>query len=66
MGSWLFVRDSLEDAMADASMKASRPLYAGRKEAASPATGSAVRHRREQDGLVAAALNLEKQGIAAE
>ncbi len=66
MGSWFFVRDEIEAAMADAKLTSARPLYAGRKEAASPATGSAVRHRNEQEALVAAALNLDKQGIAAE
>ena len=66
MGSWYFVRDSIEAAMLDAKMSAERPIYAGRKEAASPATGSAVRHRNEQDDLVATALSLDKKGMAAE
>ena len=39
MGSWTFVRDYLEDAMSAAGMSQSRPAYAGRKAAASPATG---------------------------
>ncbi|MEC8744559.1 MAG: hypothetical protein VXX49_07845 [Pseudomonadota bacterium] len=41
-------------------------MYAGRKEAASPATGSAARHKHEQEELASAALASEKQGIAAE
>ena len=66
MGSWTFVRDYLESAMQDAGMGAGRAIYAGRKEAASPATGSAARHKHEQEELVSAALASEKQGIAAE
>ena len=66
MGSWTFVRDYLEDAMAAAGMKASRPIYVGRREAASPATGSAGRHREEQAALVASALDKGKQTVAAE
>jgi 2-oxoglutarate dehydrogenase E1 component len=66
MGSWTFVRDYLEDAMSAAGMSQSRPAYAGRKAAASPATGSASRHAAEQTALVDAALDLQKQNIAAE
>ena len=66
MGSWTFVRDYLEDAMAAAGMKASRPIYVGRREAASPATGSAGRHREEQAALVESALDRGKQTVAAE
>ena len=66
MGSWTFVRDYLEDAMSAAGMTQSRPTYAGRKAAASPATGSAHRHAAEQAALVDAALDLQKQNIAAE
>ncbi len=66
MGSWTFVRDYLEDAMAAARMKASRPIYVGRREAASPATGSAGRHREEQAALVESALDRGKQTVAAE
>ena len=66
MGSWTFVRDYLEDAMSAAGMTQSRPTYAGRKAAASPATGSARRHATEQAALVDAALDLQKQNIAAE
>ena len=56
MGSWHFVRDDIEAAMADASMTATRPQYAGRAAAASPATGSLSRHNREQEQLVKDAL----------
>ncbi len=66
MGSWTFVRDYIEEAMNVAEMSRSRPSYAGRKAAASPATGSAKRHAEEQVALVNAALDLQKQNIAAE
>ena len=66
MGSWTFVRDYIEEAMNVAEMSRSRPSYAGRKAAASPATGSAKRHAEEQVALVNAALDLHKQNIAAE
>ena len=41
-----------------ADIKAKRPGYAGRKEAAATATGSAKRHAAEQAGLVDQALTL--------
>jgi 2-oxoglutarate dehydrogenase E1 component len=66
MGSWTFVRDYLEAVMSEAGMSAQRPIYAGRKAAASPATGSASRHRAEQGALVEAALSAGKASIAAE
>jgi 2-oxoglutarate dehydrogenase E1 component len=66
MGSWTFVRDYLEAVMEAVGMPANRPIYAGRKEAASPATGSASRHRAEQEALVNGALSIGKASIAAE
>ncbi len=58
MGAWSFVAPRLEEAMAEVGMRGGRPTYAGRKEAASPATGSLSEHRREQEALVDAALTL--------
>ena len=58
MGSWHFVRDDIEQAMAKASMAHNRPDYAGRAAAASPATGSLSRHNREQEQLVNEALSV--------
>ena len=57
MGGWSFVRDYIEQAMINADMQITSLIYAGRKEAASPATGSAVRHQNEQTTLVAEALD---------
>ena len=59
MGSWHFINEHIEEAMQHAGMKGQRPIYAGRAAAASPATGSAARHQREQAALVAEALNIK-------
>ncbi|MGB2258042.1 MAG: 2-oxoglutarate dehydrogenase E1 component [Candidatus Puniceispirillaceae bacterium] len=58
MGGWTFVRDYIEDIMAETGMQQQRLVYAGRDAAASPATGTLSRHNREQNDLVAAALDL--------
>ena len=58
MGSWHFVRDDIEQAMMKIAMATQRPEYAGRKAAASPATGSGSRHNREQEQLVKQALGI--------
>jgi 2-oxoglutarate dehydrogenase E1 component len=58
MGAWFFVAPLIEDLAAEAGIKVPRPAYAGRPEAASPATGSAKRHQREQAELVDAALTV--------
>ncbi len=57
MGSWHFIDRRLEETMHKAGIKA-RPIYAGREDAASPATGSLKRHNTEQAALVAAALGV--------
>ncbi|UEM20379.1 2-oxoglutarate dehydrogenase E1 component [Skermanella mucosa] len=59
MGAWTFIDRRLEDCMVAAQLKASRPLYAGRIEAASPATGLLKRHNREQAQLVDEALTVK-------
>ena len=58
MGAWHFVRDDIEASMALAKMGKDRPTYAGRDAAASPATGSASRHAREQNALCQDALGI--------
>jgi 2-oxoglutarate dehydrogenase E1 component len=58
MGAWTFVDRRLEKVLKDLGVKAKRPLYAGREEAASPATGSAKVHQQQQEALVRAALGL--------
>ncbi|MBW2236312.1 MAG: 2-oxoglutarate dehydrogenase E1 component [Deltaproteobacteria bacterium] len=53
MGPWSFVRERFQDLLgADQEL-----VYAGRRESASPATGSGRLHREQQAELVAAAFN---------
>ena len=57
-GAWFFVESQIEEALIAAKRNATRPRYAGRAAAASPATGLAKRHAHEQAALVADALGL--------
>jgi 2-oxoglutarate dehydrogenase E1 component len=53
MGPWSFVRERIQDLLgADQEL-----AYAGRRESASPATGSGRLHREQQAELIAAAFN---------
>jgi len=56
MGAWSFIDRRLEDLVTETRGVNVRPFYAGRPEAASPATGLHSRHVREQKALVDAAL----------
>jgi len=56
MGGWLFVDRRIEAVLTRLGHAARRPSFAGRREAASPATGLARAHAAEQAALVAAAL----------
>jgi 2-oxoglutarate dehydrogenase E1 component len=56
MGAWNFVDRRIEQVLADLGVAAKRPRFAGRAEAASPATGLFKRHIEEQAQLVADAL----------
>ena len=57
-GAWFFVESRIEDALIAAGHEGMRPIYAGREEAASPATGYANRHKIQQEALVKDALGL--------
>jgi len=59
MGAWYFVDRKIEALLADIGHKAKRPHYAGRPDAAAPATGLLRRHTKEQDKLVDAALKVD-------
>ena len=52
MGAWTYLDRRLEELLGNVDIKAERPVYAGRPEAASPATGSFGKHTREQRALV--------------
>ncbi len=56
MGAWTFVGPRIEDVLGSLDVKATRPRYAGRDEAASPATGFIKVHQREQANLIDEAL----------
>ena len=61
MGSWFFVDRKIEEVLMSYKGKFLRPTYAGREEAASPATGSLSRHNKEQADLVNEALTIENK-----
>ncbi len=54
MGAWRFLRENL-DPLLEASKR--RLRYAGRKESASPATGSSKRHAQEQAEVIEEAIS---------
>jgi 2-oxoglutarate dehydrogenase E1 component len=56
MGAWNFVDRRIEYVLGGLNLAAKRPRFAGRAEAASPATGLHKRHVEEQSQLVAKAL----------
>ncbi|MDT0575152.1 2-oxoglutarate dehydrogenase E1 component [Croceicoccus sp. F390] len=57
-GAWFFVESHIEHALAEAESAVRRPRYAGRQPAASPATGLASRHAKQQAALISDALGL--------
>ena len=58
MGGWHFVDRRIERSLATIDVRAKRPVYIGRAESASPATGSARTHLKEQADLVDRALTI--------
>ncbi|MEX0923595.1 MAG: 2-oxoglutarate dehydrogenase E1 component [Rhodovibrionaceae bacterium] len=60
MGAWTFAENFIEDIAEEAGAAKPRPRYAGRPSAASPATGLASRHAREQAELIEEALTTGK------
>jgi 2-oxoglutarate dehydrogenase E1 component len=56
MGAWHFLDRRIEGVLEQLDVAARRPVYVGRAEAASPATGLAKVHAAEQAALVRAAL----------
>ena len=68
-GAWSFVESCLEECLTQAGFAGMRPRYAGRAASASPATGLAKRHAKEQAALIADALgqaNIPAAAAAAE
>jgi 2-oxoglutarate dehydrogenase E1 component len=58
-GAWSFMEPNLEWVLTRIKAKHTRPVYAGRPAAASPATGLASQHKAQQAALVADALNIK-------
>ncbi|MBN9086666.1 MAG: 2-oxoglutarate dehydrogenase E1 component [Reyranella sp.] len=58
MGAWHFIDRRIERALSNIDVKAKRAVYIGRPESASPATGSARNHLKEQADLVDRALTI--------
>jgi 2-oxoglutarate dehydrogenase E1 component len=58
MGGWNFLDRRIEAVLREIDIKAKRPAYVGRAEAASPATGLARVHQQQQETLVRQALRL--------
>ncbi len=58
MGAWSFVDRRIEKVLQRMEIRARRPFYVGREEAASPATGLARVHAAQQRALVQVALRL--------
>jgi 2-oxoglutarate dehydrogenase E1 component len=58
-GAWSFMEPNIEWVLTRIGAKHTRPVYAGRAAAASPATGLASKHKAEQAALVDDALAVE-------
>ncbi|WP_185804442.1 2-oxoglutarate dehydrogenase E1 component [Pontivivens nitratireducens] len=58
-GAWTFIEPNIEWVLNRNKSKTQRPRYAGRHASASPATGLASQHKKEQDALVNDALTGE-------
>jgi len=58
MGAWTFVSDFIEEVVEELGFADPDLRYAGRSAAASPATGLAERHEREQHALIDEALTI--------
>ncbi|MCZ4282441.1 2-oxoglutarate dehydrogenase E1 component [Kiloniella laminariae] len=64
MGGWSFVSTFIEEVAEEMGFKNFRPRYAGRKTAASPATGSARKHVEQQAALLDDALTIGKKAMS--
>jgi len=58
-GAWSFIEPNIEWVLTRIKAKHSRPAYAGRSAAASPATGLASQHKAQQAALVDDALTVK-------
>ena len=58
MGAWSFILEPMMAVMEELKLKQVKPSYAGRVAAASPATGSASKHKKELDAFLDEALTV--------
>ncbi|WP_102225487.1 2-oxoglutarate dehydrogenase E1 component [Acidimangrovimonas sediminis] len=58
-GAWSFMEPNIEWVLTRIGAKHSRPRYVGRAASASPATGLASQHKKQQEALVNEALTIE-------
>ncbi|KIN79285.1 2-oxoglutarate dehydrogenase E1 component [Sulfitobacter mediterraneus] len=58
-GAWTFIEPNIEWVLGRIKAKHTRPIYAGRATAASPATGLASQHKAQQAALVDEALTVK-------
>lgn len=59
MGAWHYIDRKIEAVLTELNSAATRPVYKGRPDAASPATGLSSFHAIEQAKLIADALEIE-------
>lgn len=60
MGAWWFIRSKLGDVLDGLGRDSCRIMYAGRKDAASPAVGYLKLHQMEQEALIDEALTYKE------
>ena len=58
-GAWSFIEPNIEWALGRINAKHGRPVYAGRPASASPATGLATQHKKQQAALIDDALTIK-------
>jgi 2-oxoglutarate dehydrogenase E1 component len=58
-GAWTFIEPNIEEALIELKARTKRPIFAGRRPSASPATGFFDQHKTEQSNLIDQALTLE-------
>ncbi len=59
-GYWSFVEPNIEEVLNQIEAKHNRPIYVGRKAAASPATGHGASHKHQLEAFLNDALTLDK------
>ena len=64
MGAWMFLEGFLEGVADEAGFEKPRPRYAGRRAAASPATGIQSWHKRQQAELLDDALTVGRPHLS--